>query len=216
MRVINDSTLLINVATGEYPVYLSKVRQDHPNVSMAIEPREELIRKLGYEIVIEVAKPEGDVVIECPPLLTAGVYFQVYSVRDFTEEELTQQLAGKKNDLSVRINTLRDAELEVGYRYTADNGDSFTVQTRMEDRLNLLYLNISAQQMIAAGYDDPQVFRTGENTTQLLSPDELFRMTDEVLGHYRKVLDASWRLKDRISAAQTTEQLPAVPESLVE
>lgn len=214
MSTINGSTQLIKIETGEYPVYLSKVRRDNPNVSLPIEPSEELMLNLGYAVVVQVTRPEGDVVIEGTPQLVEGVYTQQWDVRSFTEEELTQQLDQKKQQLNRSVMQMRDKELEEGFEHITDGGAVFGVQTRLEDRLNMLYLNMSAERMVAAGDTTPQEFRSTENITHLLTPAEMVAMTTEALGFYKRILDASWVLKDLIDAAQSISELPTLPEKL--
>lgn len=215
MSLINNSTLLINVVTGEYPAYLGKVRRDNPNVSLPQEPSEELLSSLGYAVVAKVDRPQGDVVTEGTPVEVDGKYVQVFEVRDFNAEELAQQLESKKQELHAKVNNMRNAELNAGFEHISATGAVFTVQTRLEDRLNLMYLNMVAQQMIAAGDETPQVFRSAENVTQMLTPSELLAMSVEALNHYRNVLGASWTLKDQIDATQSADQLPVIPEKLV-
>lgn len=211
---VTNSTLLINVVTGEYPVYLSKVRRDNPNVSLPQELTEDIIRSLGYEIVTMVARPVGDVVTEGQPEIVDGVYTQTWEVRGYSPEELSQQLDIKKQELNARINNMRATELENGFEHITASGSVFVVQTRLEDRLNLMYLNMAAQQMIAAGDETPQAFRSAENATHMLTPSELLTMSVEALNYYKNVLGACWTLKDQIDAAQSVDQLPAIPEKL--
>lgn len=215
MSTINGSTQLIDIETGEYPVYLSKVRRDNPNISLPIEPSEELIFSLGYAIVAQVARPEGDIVIEGTPQLIEGVYTQQWDVRSFTEEELSQRLGVKKQELNRSVMQMRDKELEEGFEHITDGGAVFGVQTRLEDRLNMLYLNMSAERMVAAGDTTLQEFRSTENITHLLTPTEMVAMTTEALGFYKRILGASWVLKDLIDAAQSIGELPTLPEKLV-
>lgn len=214
MSTINGSTQLIKIETGEYPVYLSKVRRDNPNVSLPIEPSEELMLNLGYAVVTQVTRPEGDVVVEGTPQLIEGVYTQSWNVRSFTEEELVQQLDQKKQQLNRSVMQMRDKELEEGFEHITDSGAVFGVQTRLEDRLNMLYLNMNAERLVAAGDSTLQEFRSTENITHLLTPNEMVAMTTEALGFYKRILGASWVLKDLIDAAKTVAELPILPEKL--
>lgn len=214
MNYINGSTQLIKIETGEYPVYISKVRRDNTNVSLPIEPSEELLLSLGYAVVNPVARPEGDVVLEGTPQLVDGKYVQVWDVRSFSEEEIAQQLEKKKYDLNRNVMEMRDKELDQGFEHITASGEVFGVQTRLEDRVNMLYLNMNAEKMVATGDETLQEFRSTENITYMLTPSEMVAMTNEALGFYKRILGASWVLKDLISAANTIAELPVLPAKL--
>lgn len=214
MNYINGSTQLIKIETGEYPVYISKVRRDNANVSLPIEPSEELLLSLGYAVVNPVARPEGDVVLEGTPQLVDGKYVQVWDVRSFSEEEIAQQLEKKKHDLNRNVMEMRDKELDQGFEHITASGEVFGVQTRLEDRVNMLYLNMNAEKMVATGDETLQEFRSTENITYMLTPSEMVAMTNEALGFYKRILGASWVLKDLISAAKTIAELPVLPAKL--
>lgn len=66
---ISPSTQFIAIATGEFPLALTQIRQRHPNISYGTSADEAFFKALGYGIIVPSEKPTGDVVYEATPLL---------------------------------------------------------------------------------------------------------------------------------------------------
>lgn len=213
---INASTPLLKVDTGEYPLYFQNVRQAKPDVSFPDPPTEECLADYGYAVVVPSVRPVGDVVTEGKPKLVDGVWVQTFDVREYTPAEHDIRLNDIKRRRSDDVLALREADLATGFIYTtSDEQHIFGVQLRPEDRPNLLGLSMKAEKLIAAGLETQTKFRSTENETFMLSPVELKRMCDTALATYERVFDASWALKDQITAATTVAELPTIPASLM-
>lgn len=215
MSVVTATTAMIHVETGEYPVYMAQVRQKNANVSYPLEPTEDLMAENGYAVVRATVAPEGDVVTEGAPELVDGEYQQSWVVREHNEEEKAAQLADLRASLNAQVLTLRRNELAAGFQHTTDDQRTFGVQLRDSDRVNLLGLFTKANMLIAAGASTVTEFRSTENVTYPLTPEQLLAMAQASLAHYELVMQASWDLKDEIDTAPTKADLPEIPAKLV-
>lgn len=214
--IITSSTALMRVDTQQYPVYLAQVRAENPDVSFSDSPSEDLLAEFGFAAVRITARPAGDVVTEGTPELVDGEYQQSWVVREFTDEEKAQQLMAKKAELQDTLLAMRAAELEFGFNYTDDNGNVFGIQLREQDRINLLGLKDEASDAIAADSAEVQPFRTLENVTIEMSPQQMVKMCRAALARFKLVMGTSWHYRDAIEAATTMAELPELPAKLVE
>lgn len=212
---ISASTALIKIESGVYPLYLSQVRQENPNVSFPSKPTVEQLEEFGFAVVEQTERPEGDVVTEGTPEFVDGVYKQTWVVREYNTEERIEQLKNMKAKLAEDISRLRVNELAHGFDYTAEDGDVIGVQLRDQDKPNLIVLRDEAKTYVDNGADEVMEFRCRDNLTHLLEPAEMYTMCTAALQYYKAVLKASWDLKDQILAAEVADQLPALPAKLV-
>lgn len=212
---INASTAMLKLATGEYPVYFQRVRQDFPEVSFPENPTEDCLGDYGFAVVYPTVRPNGDVVTEGTPTLIDGVYNQAWSVREYTPAELDVRLVELKRTMADQVLVLREKDLAGGFIYQKDEVTIFGVQLRPEDRMNLLILKGHAQFLLAANATDTTVFRSTENVGYPLSPAELLAMCDAALVAGMSIYAVSWVLKDQIEAATTLAELPTIPATLI-
>ncbi|MNF88276.1 hypothetical protein D3C81_331330 [compost metagenome] len=212
---INASTAMLKLATGEYPVYFQRVRQDFPEVSFPENPTEDCLGDYGFAVVYPTVRPTGDVVTEGTPTLIDGVYNQAWSVREFTPAELDVRLVELKRTMADQVLVLREKDLASGFIYQKDEVTLFGVQLRPEDRMNLLILKGHAQFLLAANATDTTVFRSTENVGYPLTPAELLAMCDAALVAGMSIYAVSWVLKDQIEAATTLAELPTIPATLI-
>lgn len=91
-----NSSLLIHVATQEYPVYLWVMKSRFPTMAFGDNVSTVTLDELGYAIVYPVDPPAGDVVTEGAPELVNGEWKQTWVVRDYDPDELAQLLEGAK------------------------------------------------------------------------------------------------------------------------
>lgn len=75
-----------------------------PQVSFSSPPDLRLLEKLGFRPIHSTSKPIGDVVIELPPKLIEGKWYQQWKVRDYTDEELADLIEQEKEEALIRIN----------------------------------------------------------------------------------------------------------------
>lgn len=217
MTTITNSTLLIHVESGAYPLTLSSLKARHPNVSFGTSVDEELMLELGYAVVTPTAQPVGDVVTEAAPALQGdGSYAQAYDVRNYSPEEVASQLDAKKSDFRNAVNNLRDTTLANGA--PVDFGGEYGVQhvqMRDGDRVNFVGLKLQADLLISQGVNDPVVpLRTREDKIVRITPEQTVALSWIVSDGYIHVMEAAWTLKDAATAASTQEEIPAMPESI--
>jgi len=216
MKVTSHARLM-NVETGEYPLTLSQVRQAIPNVSLANEPDEEELAEKGYAVVHPSDRPDvgADVTDEGPPDLQDGKYVQTWLPRWFTPEEKATSLGSKKLDLLGKLEELRSATLYKGAPYAFPDGTTQHIQLRDGDRANLTGLGQKSERLLAANSAAPMFFRTFENELRVLTPQQMYDMTDASMDLYMLVLSQIWTLEGQIKAAASEAELPELPEVLV-
>lgn len=108
------------------------------------------------------------------------------------------------------INQQRDEAFSSGLSYEI-NGQPDVVQTRMEDKINLLGLRIEAQELKAAGVNDGVMpFRAESNAGYTLTPAQMIDLTNAALAHIQAIYQQSWQLKDAIAQATTPGEVEAI------
>lgn len=207
---VTNTSLFIHPSTNEYPLSLRDIRRRHPGTSFPTEPTAELLEEYGYRVVSRVPRPEGDVVEESTPVEIDGQFEMTWLVRDFTEEELKEDLENKKNDLLSQIEMERDERLSVGFAYEFEEGVIEHVQLRHTDRINLLGLRMEARELIGAGIDELQELRTYENIIWEITPEKMVEVTTAALNRYKEILRQAWTMKDQATDAKEHSDLPSI------
>lgn len=211
---VTNQTLLIEVATRAYPVALYTIFQKFNDRSFALNPPRVDIENLGYAVVVPTAMPEGDVVTEGAPAETDGVWHQTWVVRDFNAAELAEQLTYAKITANDAVMAIRNDDFQLGLTYTA--GDkTFNVQLRVEDRVNLLGMYVIGKEMVAGGVEELQEFRSFENETVFLTPQETVDVAMAALAAVKSIYKTTWTLKDQIDAAVVVADIPAIPSTFI-
>lgn len=115
-----------------------------------------------------------------------------------------------KHAKRAEINQRRDEAFSSGLRYEI-NGQPDVVQTRMEDKINLLGLRIEAQELKAAGVADAVMpFRAESNAGYTLTPQQMIDLTNAALAHIQGIYQQSWQLKDAVARATTPGDFEAI------
>ncbi|MNU19730.1 hypothetical protein D3C71_79630 [compost metagenome] len=208
----------MNVETKEYPMFLAHVRLQLQNVSFSATPDEEDLAQHGFAVVYPTDMPEvgADVVDEGQPALSGGKYVQTWLPRWYTPEEKAAALEVKKEQLVQELKALQEATLIGGVPYLFPDINAIQhIQLRGGDRANLTGLANKADRNIAAGKTDLMFFRTFENELRVLTPQQMYDMTDKSLELYMLILSQVWTLQGQIQTAATEAELPDVPESLI-
>ncbi|MGS2743610.1 DUF4376 domain-containing protein [Halomonas sp. LS-001] len=108
------------------------------------------------------------------------------------------------------INQERDKVLNAGVPYVV-NGMDDVIQTRLEDRVNLMALRTEAEERRAAGeMDAVMAFRGENNTDHAVTPQEMINIANAALAHIKLIYAESWQLKDAIDTSSTVEEVKAV------
>lgn len=213
---VGISTLFIEVATGLYPVTLYMIidKFKAQNMSFSMTPPRVDIENLGYGIVMPMQRPEGDVVVEGPPQLVDSRWEQTWVVRDFNESELSAQLEFAKITANDRIMAVRNDDFQLGMTHTV--GDkTFNVQLRIEDRINLIGMYTIGKDMVEAGSEQLEAFRSYENETIMLTPQETVDMALAALAAVKSISQSTWTLKDQVDAATKLADIPVIPTTFI-
>lgn len=211
-----NSTVLIHVESGEYPLSVVALKARHTNISFGSHIDTDFIKSLGYEEVVDSVAPVGDVVTEVAPVKGSdGVWRQQWLARDYTAEELGSQLEALRQDALVKINDLLVNTLSKGTPFNFDalggEGNVQHVQMRDADRTNILGLKQEADRLVAS--TDPVIpLRTFEDNTLMLTPAQVLSISWGVSAGYQEVMMKSWQLKDAVRNAKTLAELPVIPD----
>ncbi|MEY2909073.1 MAG: hypothetical protein RLZZ602_1596 [Pseudomonadota bacterium] len=94
----------------------SDIRRANPDVSMPRNLSDELIAELGYEVVYLTDRPVADVVEELPPAYNAETqrWEQQWSAREFTQQEIEDNLSARRAGMIVTPRQARLALLQAG------------------------------------------------------------------------------------------------------
>lgn len=212
---VTSSSLLIEVATGDYPISLYALAVKYEDRSFSVTPPRADIEALGYAVVEPTPFPEGDVVTEGAPELVDGVWRQVWDVREWNTEETAVMLTRKKNELNSRVMSVRNDDFEIGMPFTVDGGEEFHVQLRVEDKINLILLQLEAKTLVGGDSGNSQSFRSLENRTIVMTPEKMIEMTNAALLAVKAIYQGSWDLKDQIDQAESLSELPTVPVTFI-
>jgi hypothetical protein len=105
-----------NQNVEKYPYSIGDLRKDNPQVSFPRNPSEELLASYDVYPVQLTSRPEGDVVSEGLPIFNEQLqrWERYWIVRNFTQEEIEQQLLEKRQNMVVSMRQARLALLQVG------------------------------------------------------------------------------------------------------
>jgi hypothetical protein len=113
-------TQYINISTNEYPISLSQILSSFPNVSFPQELSvlDLSLKEFGYYPVTVELTPTYDsttdkIIQRTVPTLIDGVWTLGWDIVPLTEEELAENLAGWRENVSVTPRQLRLALLDV-------------------------------------------------------------------------------------------------------
>jgi len=113
--------LVSNGAVENYPYTIGNLRRDNPNTSFPKKPSDELLEDFGMFRVTKVDRPEYDHtknIAEGTPVLTSGVWTQVWDVTDASAEEIAERTTNE----AVSVRAKRDQLIaETDYLALSDN-----------------------------------------------------------------------------------------------
>lgn len=226
---INGSTRLIKVepvdpttdATnpveeGTYPCYLSDARREYPNITFSDEYKEDdALLPQGYLPVYPTEAPKGDIVERGrPELREDGKYYETWSARDYTEQELADNLAVAQKNALYLIDQCREQTYAQGFKDVVGEGDDAVtnVYSLTQDNQQLLV----AVRLLANESAEDRIFklRTVDNRPVSMNTAELKRVTTAILEHCLAILEMLGDLADQVLAATKIEDVPAIPETV--
>lgn len=213
---VGVNTLFIEIETGLYPVTLYMIIEKFKakNMSFSMTPPRVDIEGLGYGVVMPTQRPDGNVVTEGLPEKVDGEWEQTWLVRDYNETELAAQLEYAKITANDQIMAIRDNDFSTGMTYTV-NTETFGVQLRVEDRINLLARYMVAREKLTAGVTDEIEFRTYQNKSVIFEPQDFINMALAALAAVESIYKTTWTLKDKVDAAKTVAEIPEIPQTFI-
>jgi len=90
--------LVSNGNVENYPYTIGNLRRDNPNTSFPKKPSDALLEDFGMFRVTPVTRPAYDHtknIAEGTPVLTGGVWTQVWNVTDASAEEIAERVANE-------------------------------------------------------------------------------------------------------------------------
>jgi hypothetical protein len=174
---------------------------------------------LGYAVVHRSEKPMGDVVVEGNPIRSEddNEFYQNWIVRDYTPEELAENLATAK--------MIKLAEIESCLTVTESNGIPHSFDSQDGTSTRVLHVSMSIDNRIkligsAVHLDNSTSalnyrIRVIENETITLDRDSALALLVSLFSTYDDILGEIWDMQDAVNRAQTISELPEVPISVI-
>lgn len=206
---IENWTPMIRTADMAYPVYLSDFLAANPNISIGSFVYEENMVEFGYFPVHDVEVPKGDVVTEGDPIQDEnGTWFKTWNVRDFTPEEVAQNLAFDKEAAIAQAKYVLHNDLLNGLPVGLDK---FSVTNP-----DLAYLH--GTRIAAANADPSETFficKSDNTVIELAAQDAVDKVTEIITTHsavYQRMLSYF----DLVSKAETKDEIPPFPTTFLD
>lgn len=206
---IENWTPMIRTADMAYPVYLSDFLAANPNISIGSFVYEENMAEFGYYPVHDVEVPTGDVVTEGAPIQDEnGTWFKTWNVREFTPEEIAQNLAFDKQAAVAQAKYVLHNDLLNGLQV---GNDLFAV-----GGADMLFLH--GTRVAALNADPSETFfivKSDSSVMQLPAEDAVNKATEIITAHsaiYQRML----AYLDTVSKAQTKSEVPPFPTTFIE
>ena len=210
MSLVTRNTKLIHADTMTYPLYLADMPRYAPNTVFPSSVDSDCLIDFEIEVVHDVAQPEGDIISEGVPELRDGEWYQTWTVRNFSPEELASKLATRKAELQEGAEQLRLTAFTNGFPYQFGE-NVYHVQVRTGDRGNISDLRTIAKEVIAGGGDMTFDFRVFENVEVPLTAPEMVALADQTFVQVVAGYKVIWAYKKAIDLATTMEELPTPP-----
>lgn len=126
-------------------------------------------------------------------------------------EPETKTLEELAKDKRRQLDSARDEAFATGTQFAFPGGNNDYIQTRPQDKANLLAIAMEARDLKAAGESDPVIdFRAGSNTTYQLTPNQAIDMANAAMAYVKATYEKSWQLKDSVEAALEAEDQEAI------
>lgn len=197
---------MIRMSDMRYPVYLSDFKAENTNVSTGAFVYEEGMAEFGYYPVIDVEIPQGDVVTEGRPQQGEdGVWYKTWIARDYTEEEIAENLRREKEQRTYSAKSNFENENMNGLQ----SGDHL---------LSLDYNSISLYHsiIVAAQYaEEGKIFSlmTQNNKVVELARDDMVVELETAISEYVGAYNNLCAYVKELNQVEKIEDLPEVPYS---
>lgn len=209
MTIITRSTPLIETETQDYPLYLADVVSRVENLCLPPNADSALLKELGYEVVNNTDRPEGDVVVvEDKPEKINDEWYRTWRTRPLSEEEKDSSFKSLQDTQKARISTFQNQEFAKGFPYQV--GDkTYHVQVRISDRGNIDSLRTLAKEAKDNNDTDWNVdFRVYENVTINLDAQQMLDLANTTFVQVASAYKRVWDFKDAVDNATSVEDFP--------
>jgi hypothetical protein len=112
--------LAVNDTIVKFPYSITELKKDNPQVSFPRNPSQELLATYNVYPIKPSPRPAGDVIISTDPEFANGEWVQTWVARQYTSEEVAQQISDRRNAMVV---TPRQARLALVNVDMLDNVD---------------------------------------------------------------------------------------------
>lgn len=207
---VTDYIPLIRLSDLAYPIYMPAVRAANTNTSFPIPIRDDILLPWGYKPVRESEKPPGDVITQGKPeLRDDGEYYKTWIARDFTEEEIAQNLADAKQILiDDGINTLgMDIGMGISYNFS---GNDYLVSVGQDQMTLLLAIKTIAKDS-NDGTEFSYRFQGGELVS--MNKEEFLTMLNYIFTVIYTANKNLWVFIEEVNSKNTLQELPELPST---
>lgn len=212
--MVYSYTPLVRLADMAFPKYLADVKKEFPNVSFPTQLEESQFAAFGYAAVHDVVVPTGDVVTPGVPALGEdGLYYWTWHTRDFTPEEVAQNLANAKGGLKYTAAEVIALDLENGIPYPSGS-QTFQARIKSSDITTLL-----AIKNIVEADNDPNAvypFRFLDGYRADFTGTEFKQMVIDITKKQYQVIQAYWTYINTVEATTVITDLQDVPLTFIE
>lgn len=197
---------MIRMSDMRYPVYLSDFKAEYTNVSTGSFVYEEGMAEFGYYPVIDVDIPQGDVVTEGAPVQGEdGKWYKSWNSRDYTEEEIADNLRRQKEQLIYSAKSNFENENMGGVEV---DGSFYSVDS---NSLSLYHSILSVAELA----EDDKLFSllTYDNKVIEHLRLDVIELIEEIISVYVESYNNMGTFIKEVNIAKNMEELPSVPES---
>lgn len=200
---------MLRISDMAYPVYLRDFLKEHTNVSIGDFVWEyEFAEIWGYYLVHETPQPEGDVVIEGPPEYNEeeGLWFKTWTARDFTEEEIAENLVRAKEEF----------RSQASFQYSNETLNGITLgQDTFPVDSNELALLTATRELALAKPDSTILLRKVDGTVLELSAADALDKIGDIFATLAQANQNLLNYTRSVFAATSIETIPEIPPTFL-
>lgn len=211
---VNLGTKMIRIADLSYPKYISDMRKEFPNTSFSDNwSQPETISDWGYEYVWPTQRPVNDVVEEGQPVLGEdNLWHQTWTDREFTTEELAQNLISAKNSNIYYAQDLVNMQFLESITEVVHNSTTYGVYLRPEDITTLLAIKVLAED---GSVSEPFTLRLYQGSLTGTAA-EVIALINSILIVYYGIQRRAWEYMASVEAATSIPDIPPAPDNFLD
>lgn len=200
---------MLRISDMKYPVYFTDFLKEHTNTSIGDFVWEyEFADIWGYFLVHDTPQPEGDVVIEGFPEYNEeeGLWYQTWTVRDFTEEEIAQNLVNAKNQF----------QSESTFAYSNEIMSGIAVDGELYRGDNQELYNLVAIRELALAKPDSQILiRKADDSLVEYTAAEALDKIGDILAKAGEAQQNLLKYVRSVYAATDIASIPPIPNTFL-